>query len=122
MPEIILGFKLTNSQGNTNDRQSINVQIFNNGTEIQAATEQRIKLNVPKLVKEPTNLTETIKLFNAQNPFGGNTFKLDVNNGKLNAAEQEFVNAIRKASQNTGRFDNLDTALFFTYKLGDSPD
>ena len=73
-PQIVIGFKTPQTSGAANDRIPLNVKVFNGQTEFTNDTPFTVKLNVPKLVKQPQNLATAIQDFNAQNAFGGNTF------------------------------------------------
>ena len=117
-PQIVLGFKKPHNAGTNNDRILLNIKVFNGSTEFNDDTPFVVKLNVPKLIKNPTNIDETIRKFNQTNPFSGNTFNLEINSSQLKIAENQLINDIKTASQGNSRFDNLETALTFKYKLG----
>ena len=117
-PQIVLGFKKPHDAGTVNDRIPFNIKVFNNSDEFTNETAFIVKLNVPKLIKNPTNIPETIRKFNQQNPFGGNTLNLEINSNQLKIAQNQLINDIKAASQANSRFDNLETALVFKYKLG----
>ena len=119
-PQIVIGFKTPNNEGNVNDRLVLNIKLFNGNTEFNNDTALSVKLNVPKLVKQPQNLANAIQDFNNQNVFGGNTFNLDVNNNKLTVAQNGFTEAIKKASADGARFDDLDALLVYEYQIMNS--
>ena len=120
-PQVVIGFKTPQtSGGNANDRISLNVKVFNGAIAFTNDTALTLKLNVPKLVKQPQDLATAIRNFNDQNAFGGNTFNLDVNTNKLNVAQSGFTNAIKLASEANGRYDNLDNLLVYEYQIMDS--
>ena len=119
-PQIVIGFKTPNNEGNANDRIPLNVKVFNGSTAFTNDTALTVKLNVPKLVKQPQNLANAIQDFNNQNVFGGNTFNLDVNNNKLTVAQNGFTDAIKTASADGARFDDLDALLIYEYQIMNS--
>ena len=101
-----------------------NIKVFVKTTAVDANYDGiKVKLNLPKLVKFPQDLTTLINNFNQKNPFGGNTYQLDLDTTKLQTAEASVVNAIKEASEGnaiTGNYDNLASALEFKYQLGNS--
>ena len=113
-PSLMIGLKINNGS-------NIKVIVKNTNVDGNYAGIQ-VRLNLPKLVKFPTNQSELINKFNEQNPFGGNTYKLTVDDNKLVLAQRNIVNILKNASQtnNSNNYDNLESALDFKYQLGNS--
>ena len=113
-PSLMIGLKINNGS-------NIKVIVKNTNVDGNYAGIQ-VRLNLPKLVKFPTNQSELINKFNEQNPFGGNTYKLTLDDNKLVLAQRNIVNILKNASQtnNSNNYDNLENALDFKYQLGNS--
>ena len=113
-PSLMIGLKINNG---------FNIKVFVKNVNVDTNYAGiKVKLNLPKLVKFPVNENDLVNKFNEQNPFGGNTYKLEVDTNKLALAQKNIVNILKNASQtnNSGNYDNLESALDFKYQLGDS--
>ena len=113
-PAIIIGFK---------QDPNFNVNLLNKANAITDDVEFQLKLAVPKVVKLPANFVQIIEKFNQQITFEGNTYELIVHNNKLNAAQNEIVEALKNANSNNnaaGNYDDLGNQLVFQYQLGNS--
>ena len=118
-PEIKIGFKI-NSLG-----KSWNIKLKNNNSEITNDTDFTLKLNLPKLVKLPSEneITELINQFNNKNVFGKNTYDLSVNETSLNAAKTEIINILKTTSANNNNvsgYDGLEKYIDLQFQLGNS--
>ena len=112
-PKITIGFRIDNP----------NIAVKDGNSDFTSNTAVELNLNLPKIVKAPTNSQQVIQQFNQQNSFSGNTFNLQIDNTRLASAQQQVINALKIASQsgsNAGGFANLDNALEFKYQLGNS--
>ena len=113
-PEIIIGFEQS---------PDWNTKLVNGSTDIANLKEFSLKLSLPKLVKLPLDENQMITNFNNQNPFGGNTFKLEVDENNLTTAQNIVIEELKKASQGNTNADytNLANVIEFQYQLGSSP-
>ena len=116
-PQIKIGFK-TNGFN-----QNWNIKLYNNGTEITGNDDFTLNLNLPKLVKLPADdkVAKLIQDFNNQNIFSGNTFKLDVNDNKLQSGKKIVSDALKAASSSNGSgYDGLEKYLELKFQLGNT--
>ena len=117
-PQIKIGFKINSSAGKT-----WNIKLKNNRDDITDDSDFTLNLNLPKLVKLPTDVNGLINQFKQQNPFGGNTYNLDVNSTKLAAAKSIVINALKQASvsgSDTSGYNNLENYIELKFQLGNS--
>ena len=112
-PEIQMGFVFDNNAKPTN------LELDESTTEITDGKFYTLKLNLPKIVKLPTS-DQSIKDAYNTNPFGGNTKKLTIDEGKLQTSQQAVLSELKKASGNPTDYAGLDQVLEFKYKIGNS--
>ena len=110
-PEIQLGFVFDNNKVN-------NIELTNQTNVINNGTTYTLKLNLPKIVKLPTDEQPIKDAYN--NSFGGNTKHLTVDSTKIDQAQKAVLSALKKASGNDADYAGLDQVLEFKYQIGNS--
>ena len=114
-PQIQIGFVFESTKPE-------NIELISGNTSLTNGSVYTLKLNLPKIVKLPTNIQQVIDAYNGK-PFGGNTFSLSVDNTKLEQSQQQVLTILKQSSQGNGNINDyagLNDVLEFTYKLGDS--
>ena len=109
-PQIKIGFQVNNAW---------NIKLKNNTEDIDDTKEFTLNLNLPKLVKLPeeSKVNELIQKFNEKNIFGGNTYKLIVEN--LDTGKEVVSNALKEASSPNGTgYDGLENYLELKFQFG----
>ena len=112
-PEIQMGFVFDTKSKPTN------LELINNGNVIANQAAYTLKLNLPKIVKAPTNDDQVKNAYNTK-PFTGNTKKLNIDQAKLTTAQQSVLQELKTASGNPADYAGLDGVLLFKYQIGDS--
>ena len=96
-----------------------NIQPYN-GSELMSETYGgvEIKLQIPKVVKVNSDFRQKLlELVNQQNPFGGNTKNITINNIKL--FEESLLDLIKKQSTiDIGKYQSLNSFLKIKYQVG----
>ena len=111
-PAIQIGFVFESSK-------PTNLELDNNTTIINNGDVYTLKLNLPKIVKLPTDEQSIKNAYNA-NPLSGNTKKLIVDEQLLQQAHATVLQILKTASGNVADYAGLDAVLEFKYQIGNS--
>ena len=111
-PEIQIGFVFENNKIN-------NLELVSGSTVIANESVYTLKLNLPKIVKLPTNEQDIINAYNSK-PIYGNTLNLNSDETKLNQVHTSVLTILKNSSGNLNDYAGLDAVLEFKYKLGNS--
>ena len=113
-PKIRLGFQINTDY---------NIKLFNGKDQINNNSAFDLQLALPKLVKFPADNNEIPTTFNQNNPFGGDTYQLTIDQQKIQLAQKAIIDLLKTTNAvngQTSNYDNLASQLDFQYQLGNS--